>query len=69
MLKQIISLILLLFKTYLLVKVVIWVYARINYPSLHSVEEIDWILVLLLLDTWLVSHTKIEITEILKKDT
>ena len=67
MAKQILSLVLLLFKVYLLFKGLQWIYYRINYPGLHSIDEIDWILVLMLIDTWLVSHTKIEITGILKK--
>ena len=67
MAKQILSLVLLLFKVYLLFKGLQWIYYRINYPGLHSIEEIDWVLVLMLIDTWLVSQTKIEITGILKK--
>ena len=67
MAKQIFTLILLLFKVYLLFKGLQWIYYRINYPGLHSIDEIDWILVLMLIDTWLVSNTKIEITGILKK--
>jgi hypothetical protein len=61
------TLLLLLIKTYLLIKVTVWVYFRITYPELHPIQEIDWVLVLLILDTWLVSHTKIEISGIIKK--
>jgi hypothetical protein len=37
-----------------------------KYPEIHSISEIDWVLVLILMDTWLLSHLKIEITELLQ---
>lgn len=66
--KSVFSFLLLLLKVFLLYKSVEWIYYRINYPGMHSIEEIDWILVLLIIDTWLVSHTKIEINGFLNKN-
>jgi hypothetical protein len=68
MVKSLISAFLLLLKIFLATKVVVWVYYRLYAHGSHSIEEIDWILVLILLDSWMISHTKIEITGILKKD-
>jgi len=67
MAKKILSLVLLLFKVFLLYKGLEWIYYRINFPNLHPITEIDWILVMIIIDTWLVSQTKIEITGILQK--
>ena len=67
MIKQLLSLSLVIGKFYLAGKVLIWVYEKINNPEIHSVNEIDWVLVLILLDTWLLTHLKIEITDLLQK--
>ncbi len=48
-------------------KVLIWVYEKMNNPEIHSINEIEWVLVLILLDTWLLTHLKIEITDLLQK--
>jgi len=61
------SLSLVIGKFYLAGKVLIWVYEKINNPEIHSINEIDWVLVLILLDTWLLTHLKIEITDLLQK--
>jgi hypothetical protein len=66
MIKQLLSLSLVIGKFYLAIKVLIWAYDKINYPEIHSINEIDWVLVLILLDTWLLSHLKIEITDLMK---
>jgi len=66
MIKQLLSLSLVIGKFYLAGKVLIWVYERMKYPEIHSISEIDWVLVLILLDTWLLSHLKIEITGLLQ---
>lgn len=65
--KSTLSFLLILLKVFLLYKSVEWLYYRINYPNTHPLSEIDWVLVCLIIDTWLISHTKIEITNILKK--
>jgi hypothetical protein len=67
MIKQLLSLSLVIGKFYLVGKVLIWVYEKINNPEIHSINEIDWVLVLILLDTWLLTHLKIEITDLLQK--
>lgn len=67
MIKQLLSLSLVIGKFYLAGKVLIWVYEKINHPEIHSINEIDWVLVLILLDTWLLSHLKIEVTDLLQK--
>jgi hypothetical protein len=67
MIKQLLSLSLVIGKFYLASKVLIWVYEKINNPEIHSINEIDWVLVLILLDTWLLTHLKIEITDLLQK--
>ena len=67
MIKQLLSLSLVVGKFYLASKVLIWVYEKINNPEIHSINEIDWVLVLILLDTWLLTHLKIEITDLLQK--
>ena len=67
MIKQLLSLSLVIGKFYLAGKVLIWVYEKINNPEIHSINEIDWVLVLILLDTWLLSHLKIEVTDLLQK--
>jgi hypothetical protein len=67
MIKQLLSLSLVIGKFYLAGKVLIWVYEKINNPEIHSINEIDWVLVLILLDTWLLTHLKIEITDLLQK--
>jgi hypothetical protein len=67
MIKQLLSLSLVVGKFYLAGKVLIWVYEKINNPEIHSINEIDWVLVLILLDTWLLTHLKIEITDLLQK--
>jgi hypothetical protein len=67
MFNKLLSLGILIFKTYLAIKVLFWCYYRLNNPGLHPIEEIDWVLVVLLLDTWIVSHTKIEITGFLER--
>jgi hypothetical protein len=67
MIKQLLSLSLVIGKFYLSGKVLIWVYEKINNPEIHSINEIDWVLVLILLDTWLLTHLKIEITDLLQK--
>ena len=67
MIKQLLSLSLVIGKFYLAGKVLIWVYEKINNPEIHSISEIDWVLVLILLDTWLLTHLKIEITDLLQK--
>ena len=66
MIKQLLSLSLVIGKFYLAGKVLIWVYEKMNNPEIHSISEIDWVLVLILMDTWLLSHLKIEITELLQ---
>jgi hypothetical protein len=66
MIKQLLSLSLVIGKFYLAGKVLIWTYERMKYPEIHSISEIDWVLVLILMDTWLLSHLKIEITELLQ---
>ena len=67
MIKQLLSLSLVIGKFYLAGKVLIWVYEKINNPEIHSINEIEWVLVLILLDTWLLTHLKIEITDLLQK--
>ena len=67
MIKQLLSLSLVIGKFYLAGKVLIWVYEKINNPEIHSINEIDWVLVLILVDTWLLSHLKIEITDLIQK--
>ena len=67
MIKQLLSLSLVIGKFYLAGKVLIWVYEKINNPEIHSINEIDWVLVLILLDTWLLTHLKIEITDLIQK--
>ena len=67
MIKQLLSLSLVIGKFYLVGKVLIWVYEKINNPEIHSINEIEWVLVLILLDTWLLTHLKIEITDLLQK--
>jgi len=67
MIKQLLSLSLIIGIFYLAGKVLIWVYEKINNPEIHSINEIDWVLVLILLDTWLLTHLKIEITDLLQK--
>jgi hypothetical protein len=67
MIKQLLSLSLVIGKFYLAGKVLIWVYEKMNNPEIHSINEIDWVLVLILLDTWLLTHLKIEITDLLQK--
>jgi hypothetical protein len=67
MIKQLLSLSLVIGKFYLAGKVLIWVYEKMNSPEIHSINEIDWVLVLILLDTWLLTHLKIEITDLLQK--
>lgn len=67
MIKQLLSSSLVIGKFYLAGKVLIWVYEKINNPEIHSINEIDWVLVLILLDTWLLTHLKIEITDLLQK--
>ena len=67
MIKQLLSLSLVIGKFYLAGKVLIWVYEKINNPEIHSISEIDWVLVLILIDTWLLTHLKIEITDLLQK--
>ena len=67
MIKHLLSLSLVIGKFYLAGKVLIWVYEKINNPEIHSINEIDWVLVLILLDTWLLTHLKIEITDLLQK--
>jgi hypothetical protein len=67
MIKQLLSLSLVIGKFYLAGKVLIWVYEKINNPEIHSINEIDWVLVLILIDTWLLTHLKIEITDLLQK--
>lgn len=66
MIKQLLSLSLVVGKFYLAGKVLIWVYEKINHPEIHSINEIDWVLAIILLDTWLLTHLKIEITDILQ---
>jgi hypothetical protein len=66
MIKQLLSLSLVIGKFYLAGKVLIWVYEKMNNPEIHSINEIEWVLVLILLDTWLLSHLKIEITELVQ---
>jgi hypothetical protein len=66
MIKQLLSLSLVIGKFYLAGKVLIWAYERIKYPEIHSISEIDWVLALILVDTWLLSHLKIEITGLLQ---
>ena len=61
MIKQLLSLSLVIGKFYLAGKVLIWVYEKMNNPEIHSINEIEWVLVLILLDTWLLTHLKIEI--------
>jgi hypothetical protein len=68
MVKSLVSAFLLLLKIFLASKVVVWVYYRLNVPGAHPIDEIDWVLVLIILDSWLISHTKIEITGMLKRD-
>lgn len=68
MLKSAITVALLVAKIYLSTKVLLWVVDKLTHPLLHTINEIDWVLALLLLDTWLISHTKIEISAILKKN-
>jgi hypothetical protein len=67
MIKQLLSLSLVIGKFYLAGKVLIWVYEKMNNPEIHSINEIEWVLVLILLDTWLLTHLKIEITDLLQK--
>ena len=67
MIKQLLSLFLVIGKFYLAGKVLIWVYEKMNNPEIHSINEIEWVLVLILLDTWLLTHLKIEITDLLQK--
>jgi hypothetical protein len=67
MVKQLLSLSLVIGKFYLAGKVLIWVYEKMNNPEIHSINEIEWVLVLILLDTWLLTHLKIEITDLLQK--
>jgi len=67
MIKQLLSLSLVIGKFYLAGKVLIWVYEKMNNPEIHSINEIEWVLVLILLDTWLLTHLKIEITDLLEK--
>lgn len=67
MIKQLLSLSLVIGKFYLAGKVLIWVYEKINNPEIHSINEIDCVLVLILIDTWLLTHLKIEITDLLQK--
>jgi hypothetical protein len=67
MIKQLLSLSLVIGKFYLAGKVLIWVYEKTNNPEIHSINEIEWVLVLILLDTWLLTHLKIEITDLLQK--
>jgi hypothetical protein len=67
MIKQLLSLSLVIGKFYLAGKVLIWVYEKMNNPEIHSINEIDWVLVLILLDTWLLTHLKIEIADLLQK--
>jgi hypothetical protein len=67
MIKQLLSLSLVIGKFYLAGKVLIWVYEKMNNPEIHSINEIDWVLVLILLDNWLLTHLKIEITDLLQK--
>lgn len=67
MVKSLVSAFLILLKIFLATKVIIWVYYRLYYPGSHSIEEIDWILVLIVLDIWMISHAKIEISEIIKR--
>lgn len=67
MFRTLTTLLLFTLKIFLLYKVVQWIYFRINYPGSHPIQEIDWVLVSILLDCWLLSHTKIEITGITSK--
>jgi hypothetical protein len=67
MIKQLLSLSLVIGKFYLAGKVLIWVYEKMNNPEIHSINEIEWVLVLILLDTWLLTHLNIEITDLLQK--
>ena len=67
MIKQLLSLSLVIGKFYLAGKVLIWFYEKMNNPEIHSINEIEWVLVLILLDTWLLTHLKIEITDLLQK--
>jgi len=67
MIKQLLSLSLVIGKFYLAGKVLIWVYEKMNNPEIHSINEIEWVLVLILLDTWLLTHLKIEITDLIEK--
>jgi len=67
MIKQLISACLVIGKIYLGIKIVFWVIGRVQTPELYPISDIDWAVVLVILDTWLMTHIKIEIPIILKK--
>ena len=68
MIKQLISACLVIGKIYLGIKIIFWVIGRIQTPDLYPISSIDWAVVLVILDIWLMTHIKIEIPIILKKN-
>ena len=67
MIKQLISACLVIGKIYLGIKIVFWTIGRVQTPDMYPVSDIDWAVVLVILDTWLMTQIKIEIPIILKK--
>ena len=68
MIKQLISACLVIAKIYLGIKILFWVIGRIQTPELYPTSDIDWAVVMIILDMWLMTHIKIEIPIILKKN-
>jgi hypothetical protein len=65
--KAIFTLIVLLAKLYLGLRILIWSVAEVNNPELHSLSEIEGYLVFAVFDIW-ITHSTTSIKEMNKED-